>query len=221
MSEGARTRSKLVSALVAGGFLVAVAVAMLLARPTPVKAWDTLPPCDFMAGGGWIVYNGNKATFGVGGGCKFGSPTWGHLEYIDHGLGLNVHGTSVTGYFFTDDGSNGTDPKTGQPVGTRDICGTARTNLYGDVYYHVQARDAGEPGVNDHFDIRLKHCISVNGSVTCDPLFLYDTTSQCFPHFLGSYVPCDAPGTGGGGNIQLHKPNNSTTGSFGGSCPAD
>jgi len=29
------------------------------------------------------------------------------------------------------------------------------------------------------------------------------------------------PGTNGGGNIQLHKPNPSTrTGAFGGSCPA-
>jgi len=56
-------------------------------------------PCDFLTGGGFIFHNGNQANFGVGGGCKDGTPTWGHLEYIDHGLGLNVHGTSITGYF--------------------------------------------------------------------------------------------------------------------------
>src|SRR5437762_673390 len=117
---------------------------------------------------------------------------------------------------YMDAGGDGTDPKTGQPIGIRDICGTARTNLYGDVFYHVQVRDFGEPGVNDTFDIRLKHCDSAGNN--CGD-YLYDTTNQCFPHYLGSYTPC-APGSGGGGNIQLHKPNASTTGSFGGSCPA-
>jgi hypothetical protein len=73
----------------------------------------------------------------------------------------------------------------------------------------VQARDAGEPGVNDQFDIRLRKA----------GLIVYDTTTQCFPHYLGSSAPC-APGTNGGGNIQLHKPNPSTAGFFGGSCPA-
>jgi hypothetical protein len=43
------------------------------------------------------------------------------------------------------------------PSGTRDICGTARTNqLYGDVYFVVRTKDAGEPGVNGTFDIRLR-----------------------------------------------------------------
>jgi len=51
---------------------------------------------------------------------------------------------------------------------------------------------------------------------TC--LIVYDTTMECMPHYLGSYAPC-AAGDGGGGNIQLHKPNPSTSGSFGGSCP--
>ena len=216
MSERNKTMSKLVSALVGGGLLAAVVVAAVLVLGTsapPVKAWNTLPPCDFLTGGGWIVYLGNKGTFGVGGGCKFGSPTWGHLEYHDHGTGLNVHWTSITGYFFIDDGSNGTDPKTGQPIGTRLICGTARTNLPSpndNVNFAVRARDAGEPGVNDQFDIRLTN---QSGAP------VYDTSTECMWHYLGSYAPC-APGNGGGGNIQLHKPNPSTTGSFGGSCPA-
>ena len=194
---------------VACALLVAAAVMALLVRPVPVKAWAT-PPCDFLTGGGWIVHYGAKANFGVGGGCKNGSPTWGHLEYIDHGTGLNVHGTSITGYFFIDQGT-GTDPKTHQPTGTRGICGTARTNQFGDVNFAVRAEDLGEPGINDQFDIRLTDATT--------GLPVYDTTTECFPHYLGSYAPC-APGNGGGGNIQLHKPNPSTSGNFGGSCPA-
>src|SRR2546425_12508003 len=105
--------------------------------------------CDFLTGGGFIINpttsNGAKANFGVGGGCKNGTATWGHLEYIDHGSGLNVHGTSITAYIE-------------QEPGVRGICGTARTNLPSpndNVDFVVRARDAGEPGVFDEFDIRL------------------------------------------------------------------
>jgi hypothetical protein len=208
MNKGVRARARLAYGLVAGGLLIAAGMAVLEVRPTAVNA--STPPCDFVTGGGWIVHYGAHANFGVGGGCKHGSPTWGHLEYIDHGTGLNVHWTSITGYLFIDDGT-GVDPKTGQPTGTRNICGTATTNLYGDVNFAVRAKDAGEPGVNDQFDIRLTNPLT--------GLPVYDTATECSPHYLGSSAPC-APGGGGGGNIQLHKPNPSNTGDFGGSCPA-
>jgi len=163
--------------------------------------------CDFLTGGGFIVNpttsNGAKANFGVGGGCKDGTPTWGHLEYIDHGSGLNVHGTSITAYI--DQGSN-TDSK-GRLIGARGICGKARTNLpppNDNVDFVVLARDAGEPGVNDEFDIRLVQ----NGRI------VYSTEFFNFKHKLND-------GNGGGGNIQLHGP---TTGNFSdlnpSSCPA-
>jgi hypothetical protein len=179
--------------------LRALLTGVLLLASGSAFAW----PCDFLTGGGFIVHNGNKANFGVGGGCKDGAPTWGHLEYIDHGTGLNVHWTSITAYIEVDS----QDGK--QPLGARQVCGTARTNLFGDVDFVVQARDSGEPGVNDQFDIRLRKMGAI----------VYDTTQQCFPHYLGSDAPC-APGANGGGNIQLHKPNPSNTGSFGGLCPA-
>jgi len=179
----------------------ALAIAALTLFSGSAFAW----PCDFLTGGGFIFHNGNKANFGVGGGCKDDTPTWGHLEYIDHGLGLNVHGTTITGYFEVDSGND----DQGRPIGARQVCGTARTDLFGDVDFVVQARDAGEPGLNDQFDIRLRKA----------GLIVYDTTQQCFPHVLGSPAPC-APGDGGGGNIQLHQPNPSTSGLFGGSCPA-
>jgi hypothetical protein len=160
--------------------------------------------CDFLTGGGFIIVDGAKANFGVGGGCKHGTPTWGHLEYIDHGTGLNVHWTSITAYL-----EESSDTYDGHPIGSRFICGTARTNFYGNVDFAVRAKDAGEPGVNDEFDIQLTQ------QGTQGAVILY-TTNTLFlgpPHKLND-------GNGGGGNIQLHKPNPSTTGDFGGSCPA-
>ena len=205
----------IISGLLTTGLLLAVAVFLL--RPISAKACITPSGCDFLTGGGWIVYKGAKANFGVGGGCKHGSPTWGHLEYHDHGIGLNVHATSITAY--VPDGDTGTDPQTHQPTGARWICGTARTNLPSpndNVSFVVHARDRGEPGVNDLFDI---HVTPLGGGAP-----IYTTVDECPDyktngHYLGSYAPC-VPGTGGGGNIQLHKPNPSTTGDFGGSCPA-
>ncbi len=171
------------------------ALALVLASGS-AGAWE----CDFLTGGGFIIRDsGAKANFGVGGGCKDGSPTWGHLEYQDHGTGLNVHWTSITGYFEVD---SSTDAR-GKPIGARRICGTARTNLYGDVDWFVIARDTGEPGVDDEFTIRLRQ----------SGVIVY-TTEFDSDHTLGGPGP-------GGGNIQLHNPNPSTmTGAFGGLCPA-
>jgi hypothetical protein len=155
--------------------------------------------CDFLTGGGFIIRDsGAKANFGVGGGCKHGSPTWGHLEYHDHGTGLNVHWTSITGYFFR----HQDEPPAKQPTGSRYICGTARTNQFGDVDWAVLVQDSGEPGVDDLFIIRL----------TQGGVIVY-TTEHDADHTLGGPGP-------GGGNIQLHKPNPSTTGEFGGTCAA-
>src|SRR5437870_1416653 len=142
--------------------------------------------CDFLTGGGFIIRDsGAKANFGVGGGCKNGSPTWGHLEYVDHGSGLapataptpfNVHGTGVTGYFFMG------------PT-TREISGRARTNDSNNssVNYCVHVTDNG-PGSTDIFQIQL----TGNSGV------IYDSG----PHTLE------------GGNIELHKHKPSNTGSF-------
>jgi len=216
MNKSFTNTSKLTFPLVAGGLILGAAILVIVTTTAPDLLACVQPSsCDFLTGGGWIVYHGDKGTFGVGGGCKHGSGIngvdyWGHLEYIDHGTGLNVHATEITAYIFEDTGQD-FDPKTGQPVGRRIICGTARTNMFGDAAFAVRAQDNGEPGVNDMFDIKVT---SPDGATV-----FYDTSSECKWHFLGSYAPCTA-GTGGGGNIQLHKPNPSTTGVFGGSCPA-
>lgn len=148
-------------------------------------------PLDFLTGGGWIRRDtGAKANFGVGGGVKHGA-WWGHLNYRDHGNGLHAKDTSITGYIRI--GEDGTDPQNGQPTGTRDICGTASTNLFGDVDFRFRATDNGEPGRDDVFIIRL----GKSGMIVYTTEFDSDNT-------LGGPAP-------GGGNIQLHKGNKSNT----------
>src|SRR5260370_15552122 len=133
MSERGSTISKVLCGVLAGGLLVVVVVLMLSTTAPTVKAW--VKPCDFLTGGGWIVPFGDKANFGVGGGCKNGSgtngiPYWGHLEYIDHSTGLNVHSTSIT-YYVPAAENTGPDQ---HPTGNRHIYGTATTTPNAHVY---------------------------------------------------------------------------------------
>lgn len=159
--------------------LLLAAIGLMLGAST-VLAWEVPPPDDFLTGGGWILRaSGAKANFGVGGGTKNGN-WWGHLEYIDHGTGLDVHATSITGYSFFDDN-------------TRDICGWADTNQFGQVAFHLRATDNGEPGDNDIFILRLGQSGVIVYTTEGDP-----------DHTLGGPLP-------GGGNIQLHKGNASNT----------
>lgn len=171
-----------ISMLSVAGFVLAMALTSDFG-----SAWAQTS-CDFTTGGGFILRDsGAHGNFGVGGGCKNGSPTWGHLEYHDHGNGLNAHGTGVTGYFFIN------------PT-TRDISGTARTNdpSHPNVNYCVEVSDNDASGGQDTFVIQLQDQSS--GA----PFYTTQT---------------DADHTLHGGDIQLHKPNPSTTGSFSsGSC---
>jgi hypothetical protein len=166
--------------------------------------------CDKITGGGWIVTQGYpafhapaKGTFGAAGGCKHGEP-WGHLEYHDHGNGLNAHWLTITYYhqYAVPDVGAENDPKR---TGRRLTCGTARTNLYGNVNFAMDMWDKGEPGTEDVFRLRLTN--PATGAI------VYSTECDA-NHTLG--------GTGsGGGNLQLHKPNNSTSEFLtGASCPA-
>src|ERR1044071_3163523 len=110
--------------------------------------------CDFVTGGGWITGtpSGAKANFGVAGGIKNGA-FWGHLNYIDHGSGMHVKQTAVTGYAFD---PNDPDCRIidynvsidGQP-------GTAR----------VRVCDKGEPGRNDIFEIQLSNGYFAGGDL--------------------------------------------------------
>ena len=143
------------------GVVLGALIGILIVAGQPVSA-TVKPPvtCDFVTGGGYIVggppdsalprtlAEGARGTFGVGGGIKNGA-FWGHLEYNDHSTSppLQVHGTSVTGYFAP------------QPVtepNTRLITGIAEINGEHGHTYMVTVTDSQEPGRGfDEFSIQI------------------------------------------------------------------
>jgi hypothetical protein len=145
------------------------------------------PPCDFVTGGGWIVGtpSGAKANFGVAGGIKDGA-FWGHLNYIDHGTGMHLKATAVTGYA-CDSG----DPNCSTHC--RIICYDVTNNGVTGFTARVRVCDNGEPGRNDIFEIKLYHTPPPPpcGQGTDTPIYAAGGN-------LGGSQP-------GGGNIQLHQ----------------
>ena len=70
---------RVISVLAGAALVLAAGFASAEVSPPPPQQQG----CDFMTGGGWIIHNGAKGTFGVGGGCKHGSGVttpeyWGH-----------------------------------------------------------------------------------------------------------------------------------------------
>jgi len=128
----------------------------------------TPPLGDFVTGGGWITGSpsGARANFGVAGGIKNGG-MWGHLTYIDHGTGLKVKGTGVTGYEVTG------------PVSRR-IRGTAQLSDGSSVTYEVNVTDSGEPGRNDTFTIALSNGYYASGNLAGGNIKLHGEPSPCF-----------------------------------------
>jgi hypothetical protein len=174
--------------------LLCVLGTAVLALPAERASAHRVPiPCDFTTGGGFVFAdNGERVNFGLVGGCKNGG-FFGHVNIVDRGVtgtfitsgnALHIDSITVDAYF---------DSMTPFPSPYRDICGTARTNtIFGDVKYRVRTRDNGEPGGSDRFGYKI------TGS---------------FGTFVRSTRELGPPGEkGGGGNIQLHKPNPSTTG---------
>jgi hypothetical protein len=122
-----------------------------------VKCGSSLPPsmgdCGKVTGGGFIVttlgdtntvstntVSDAHGSFGVSGGIRRGQ-FWGHLNYIDHGTGMHVSSTAVTGFAILDAVTRQID----YDVTIDGVAGTAR----------VIVADNGEPGRNDLFDITL------------------------------------------------------------------
>ena len=168
------------------GLTTAVAAAALaagIAVPTTASAHMVKAPCDFVTSGGFIFKDdGSMASFGAHGGCKNGE-FWGHVNYVDHGTGYHINSTSITGYLW--------DPAV---PNARDICGTARLNDSDyEVYFRVRVVDNGEPGRNDMFGIFVD-----NRHTAGDRFYRVSTRSL-------------ADDRNGGGNVQLHKSNPSTT----------
>ncbi len=183
-----RTKS-IVPMLITGLLTGALLVVMMSVKPTPVDAHMVPVPCDFTTGGGFVITdNGNHANFGLVAGCKHGG-FFGHVNFVDHDTtgifaGLHVSSDQITAYV---------DPF--PPSRYRDICGTADTNLFGNVYFRVRTLDVAEPGSGpngpDRFGIEL---------------------TGISPPFTGAHAVVVSTRFLMGGNMQLHKPNNSTTG---------
>jgi hypothetical protein len=186
MSERRNRIVKLVSTLVAGGFLVA---ALALFKTVPVDAHIVPSPCDFTTGGGFVLTDSfNHANFGLVGGCKNGG-FFGHVNFVDHDTsgmfaGLHVSSTEILGYFEPFAGSN-----------VRDICGTANTNRFGTVKFRARTEDNGDPNPGgagvDKFGLKL---------TGVSPPYTGESAVVITTRFLA------------GGDIELHKPNPSTTG---------
>lgn len=163
--------------------LAVVAVRPAIAQTFGWSGGATVPsPCDFITSGGFVVTDAGKmANFGAHGGCKHDG-FWGHVNYVDHNTGYHLDSVQITGYLTPSPGSN-----------IRDICGLATTNAAEPqpVAFRIRLADNGEPGVGDTFGILVS---SDNLSVT-----------------YAVYTRLLNNGLGGGGNVQLHKDNPSTT----------
>jgi hypothetical protein len=190
MTEKQRTISKFAFTLLAGGLLLAV----LMFRDTPVAKAHIVPsPCDFTTGGGFVITDsGNHANFGLVGGCKNGG-FFGHVNFVDHDTintvnavccaELHVNGP-VSAYFEPVAGSN-----------VRDLCGTADTNLFGTVKFRARTEDNNDPNPGgrgvDKFGLKI---------------------TGVSPPFTGATAVVVSTRLLAGGDIELHKPNPSTTG---------
>ena len=170
------------------------ALAVVMATAGPALAQGQAPtPCDFVTSGGFVITDSEKkASFGAHGGCK-NEEFWGNVNLVDHETGYHVNGSEVTAYL--------APFGVGNPA--RDICGLATTNRAGDpqpMYFRIRVVDNGEPGRLDLFGILLAKRTSLEG----DPSETFQETYRITPRLLSAIRP-------GGGNVQLHGPNASTT----------
>jgi hypothetical protein len=157
---------------------------VLALAPFVASAHMLLAPCDFITGGGFIFTDdGDMVNFAIQGGCKNGK-WWGGINLVDHNTGLHFKSREITGYMM-----DPSDPN------AREICGTGTINDDDKtvVYFRARVVDNGEPGKNDLFGIGF------DNRTTSGERFMYISARKL------------ANGEGGGGNVQLHKTNPSTT----------
>src|SRR5438445_1944009 len=110
-------------------------------------------PKDFVTGGGFIETPDGKANFGFVAGFKPGQPSLsGALNYLDHGAGIHVKASTVTGY-------RGEDR-------TRTFSGDATVNGESGFTYTVTVADFAEPGRGaDTFEIWLSTGYHASGKL--------------------------------------------------------
>ena len=148
----------------------------------PAYAHFTPEPCDFITSGGFIFTDAGSMGNFGAHGGCKNGDFWGHVNYVDHNMRLHVNSTEITGYLI--------DPAF---PNARDICGFARIQIRGKnqgiMRFRVRLEDNGEPGRDDRFGINVANS--------------YIVTARS----LGGGGDAN-----GGGNVQLHLPNPSTTG---------
>lgn len=163
----------------------ACALALAAVAPQSALATTVTPtPCDFFTGGGYVFKDdGQMANYGVHAGCKNGE-FWGHINYVDHGLGLHVRSTEITLYV-RETLADGTILQN-----TRDFCGKAIVNedTENPRWFRVTVTDNGEPGRgSDLFGISL----------------------DGMEEYVGTRFYMVTERNTAGGNLQLHKGNKS------------
>src|SRR6266568_3386885 len=125
-----------------------------------LAAFVALPFCatagngDVVTAAGWITGtpSGAKANFGAAGGIKDGA-FFGHLDYVDHGNGMHVEATAVTG--FAVDPNDADCRIVDYNVTIDGQAGTAR----------IRVCDKGEPGRDDVFQIQLSNGYFAGGDL--------------------------------------------------------
>jgi hypothetical protein len=203
-------------------FIVALVASALMFRDTPVAKAHMVPsPCDFTTGGGFILIapgtassplaeTGQKANFGLVGGCKNGG-FFGHVNYVDHNNGLHVSSDTITAYV---NPCPGCSPPAANNA--RDICGTADVSINGSPLgtwgFRVRTIDAEQQSSappKDKFGIHI-HSLDSSGNAG-STAYLVQTRCLASDTPTGIVSTCSAVNPGGG-DIELHKPNPSTTG---------
>ena len=105
------------------------------------------PGCSVtITNGGWIIAdNGDTASFGGNAKVSSGGSASGQEEYQDHGpvRPVNVKSLSVAAIECSTDRTTAT------------IIGTASVNGSGSYEYEIDVKDAGTPGTNDTYAIRI------------------------------------------------------------------
>lgn len=204
----------LATAVLAAGLLLA----LQSFKPTPVYAHIVPSPCDFTTGGGFILIapgtasnefglteSDQKANFGLVGGCKNGG-FFGHVNYVDHNNGLHLSSDTITAYYLP-------CPECVPPNNARDICGTAEVSINGSpapggpFKFRARTIDAEQqstPPPKDKFGIKIADS---GGGIA----YLVPTRCLASDTPTGMLSTCSAINPGGG-DIELHKPNPSTTG---------
>jgi len=220
-------------ARILGVLVLVLLVAVLLTPVAPFKSTIALAHvvvCDFTTGGGWIkiapntaesngsfVGSDQKANFGLVGGCK-NDGFYGHVNYVDHNIGLHVSSDSILGYFDPCPGctTGGSSPGPGGTASkARDICGVADTNLYGKVFFRARTIDAEQqdnPPPKDKFGIKLcPYPSGCSGTGFEGSPYIAPTRCLASDMFTGNGSTCSSTNPGGG-DIELHKANKSNTG---------